>query len=753
MSSPMLSNIETNVGSPRSRVDGPAKVTGAALYAAEFQAPGLLHGAIVSSAIAKGKITKMDTAAALAVPGVVQVFTHENRMRTAFLNSKYQDEVAPPGEHFRPLYDGTIIYSGQPIALVVAETLETALYAASLVRVEYEAKAPTRSTADLAKLRDKSYAPPKKRNGINPPPKPRGDAAGAFAKAPIQVSNDYGFPFEHHNPMEPHGTTVVWEGGGKLLIHDKIQGSNNSQSYVCGVFGLSKDDVRVVSPFIGGAFGSGLRPQYQLFLAVMASLQLERSVRVALTRDQMFTITYRPYTTQTVSLGAAQDGTLQAVKHDAVAVTSTFEDHQEVVVNWSGTLYHCDNVELTYELSKINTYTPGDMRAPGAPIGAFALESAMDELACRTGVNPVELRLKNYSERDEDEGKQFSSKELAACYQLAAERFGWSERNPEPRSMREGRELIGWGMASGIWESQMTKAGARVALGPDGKVEVGTSTADIGTGTYTILTQIAADALGVPMQDVTTRLNDSTLPQAPVEGGSRTAASTGSAVDAACATIRETLLKHAQKVKDSPLAGAALDSVSFTGGRIELTADSSRFVTFADAMKAGSVDEVEAVGTVSPSKITLARYAGYTHSAVFAEVRVDEELGAIRVMRIVNAVAAGRILNPKTARSQIIGGVVMGIGMALEEETFLDEHLGRFMNHNLAEYHVPVNADVHDIEVIFAEEHDDKVSPIGVKGLGEIGIVGTAAAIANAVYHATGKRIRDLPITLDKLLD
>ncbi len=749
----MLTNVETNVGSPRDRVDGPAKVTGAARYAAEFQAPGLLHGAVVSSAIAKGKITRMDTAAALAVPGVVQVFTHENRMRTAFLNSKYQDEVGPPGEHFRPLYDEQVLYSGQPIALVVAETLETALYAASLVHVEYETNAPTASTTHLAEIRANAYVPPKKRNGINPPPKPRGGSvAGALESAPVRVSDDFNFPFEHHNPMEPHATTVVWEGDGKLLIHDKIQGSNNSQAYVCGVFGLSKDDVRVVSPFIGGAFGSGLRPQYQLFLAVMAALELKRSVRVALTRDQMFTIVYRPYTAQTVSLGAAEDGTLQAMKHDAVAVTSTFEDHQENVVNWSGTLYRCPSVELTYKLAKVNTYTPGDMRAPGAPIGVFALESAMDELAARTGVDPVELRLRNYSERDEDEGKQFTSKELARCYQLAAERFGWSRRDPAPRSMREGRELIGLGMASGIWESQLAKASARVALGRDGKLEVATSTADIGTGTYTILTQIAADGLGVLMADVTTRLNDSTLPEAPVEGGSRIAASAGSAVDAACTTVRKTLLKYAQTVKDSPLASATMDAVSFAGGRIELTADPQHFVTFADAMKAGGVDKVEAVETVSPSKITMARYAGYTHSAIFAEVRVDEELGAVRVMRIVNAVAAGKILNPKTARSQIIGGVVMGIGMALEEETYLDENLGRFMNHNLAEYHVPVNADVHDIEVIFAAEHDDKVSPIGVKGLGEIGIVGTAAAIANAVYHATGKRIRDLPITIDKLL-
>jgi xanthine dehydrogenase YagR molybdenum-binding subunit len=438
--------------------------------------------------------------------------------------------------------------------------------------------------------------------------------------------------------------------------------------------------------------------------------------------------------------------------HEAVAGTSRFEDFQENVVNWSGLLYHCDNVRLDYRLAQLDTYTPIDMRAPGAPLGIFALESAMDELAHATGVDPVELRLRNYAETDENEGKPFTSKALRACYAQGAERFGWSRRSPAPRSMREGRELVGWGMATGVWEAMMSKTSARATLTADGKLEVATATADIGTGTYTILTQIAAEALGLRMEEVTARLGDSSLPTSPVEGGSWTAASAGSAVQAACHAVRETLFKYARRLDGSPLANVDLDHVAFANGHIVLAADPSRAVSIAEAMRAGGVDRIEVEETTSRGLLTSMRYATYTHSAIFAEVRVDEELGIIRVTRVVNAVAAGRILNPKTARSQVLGGVVWGIGMALEEESMLDHGLGRFMNHNLAEYHVPVNADIRDIDVIFVEEHDDKVSPIGVKGVGEIGIVGTAAAIANAVWHATGVRVRELPITMDKLL-
>lgn len=746
---PPIPNAETHVGAPRSRVDGPAKVTGAAKYSAEFTAPDLAHGYVVTGAVAKGRITRIHTDAARAAPGVIEVFTHENRPRTAWFSRNYQDQVAPPGTPFRPLNDDRVLYSGQPVALVVAESFEDARHAASLVRVEYEAE--PHETNLKRKLGD-AYEPPKKRSGITPPPKPRGDAETAFAEAPVKVSREYWAAYEHHNPMEMHASTVVWQGGGKLLVHDKNQGVQNAQAYICGVFGLSKTDVHVVTPYVGGGFGSGLRPQYQLFLAVMASLELRRSVRVVLTRDQMFTFTYRPNTYQKVQLGAAPDGKLRAIRHHAVTGTSQFEDYQEVVVNWTGTLYHCDNVTLTQHLAKLDTYTPGDMRAPGAPTGMFAAETAMDELAYATGVDPIELRLRNYTDHDENTNKLFTSKELRACFERGAERFGWSKRDPAPRSMREGRELIGWGMATGVWEAQMQKISARATLTADGTLELACATADIGTGTYTILTQIGADAFGLRMEDVTTKLGDSDLPTSPVEGGSWTAASAGTAVQLACDSVRQTLFKYAQKVERSPFANSKIDAVSFAGGRVELTADPSFYVTVQDAMRAGGVDRIAAEETASPSKLDQLRYTGYTHSAIFVEVRVDEDLGAVRITRIVDAVAAGKILNPKTSRSQVIGGVVWGIGMALQEETMPDHNLGRFMNHNYAEYHIPVNADVRDIEVIFVEEHDEKVSPIGVKGLGEIGIVGTAAAIANAIYHATGKRVHELPITIDKIL-
>ncbi|GAV35002.1 Xanthine dehydrogenase molybdenum-binding subunit [Roseomonas sp. TAS13] len=736
-------------GSPLSRVDGKAKVTGEAKYAAEFTAPGLLHGVVVSSGITRGKIAAIDTAAALAVPGVVQVFTHENRPRTAWRSKNYQDDVAPPGSPFRALYDAEIHYSGQPVALVVAEDFSTARHAAMLVQVRYE-EAP--HATDVAAVRGAAYVPPKKRSGIAPPPPPRGDAEKALDAAPHKVAGEYRIAIEHHNPMEPHATTVVWEGDGRITVHDKIQGAQNSQKYVSNVFGLSADKVRVISPFVGGAFGSGLRPQYQLFLAVMAALELERSVRVVLSREQMFTFGYRPDVLQDVSIGAAADGVLQAIRHEAISGTSQFEDYQEVVVNWSGLLYHCENVALDYKLAKIDTYTPCDMRAPGGPTGLFALESALDELAYALKADPLELRLRNYAEKDENEGKPFTSKELRAAYREGAERFGWSRRSPEPRSMREGRELIGWGVASGVWEAQMMKTSARATLTADGKLEVATATADIGTGTYTILTQIGADALGLGMEDVTAKIGDSSLPTSPVEGGSWTAASAGSAVLAACDMVRARLLGAARGLPDSPLAGAAMEDVSFANGRIGLSADPLRSLPLTEVMRAAGLDRIEEEQTASPSKEMQKTYSSYTHSAVFAEVRVDEELGVIRVTRIVDAVAAGRIINPKTARSQIIGGVVWGMSMALTEESLQDHNLGRFMNHNLAEYHVPVNADVHDIDVIFVQEDNDKGNPLGVKGLGEIGICGTAAAIANAVFHATGKRIRSLPITVDKLL-
>ncbi len=734
------------IGVPTSRVDGRVKVTGTAKYAAEYNLAGLVHGFVITSAIARGRIRRIDAGDALAVDGMLDVITHENRPKLARTDDKYTDDVAPPGSPYRPLYDDRIRWSGQPVALVVAEDLETARYAASFVQIEYQRD---EHVTDVDEERERAYVPPEERGGMGPA-EDAGDADEAFAQAELRIEAEYRTPIEHHNPMETFATTAVWEGDGQITVFDKTQGVKNSQQYVANIFGYAPDKVHVMAPYVGGAFGLGLRPQYQLALAVMAARALKRSVRVALTRQQMFTLSYRPATIQKLSLGARADGTLTSWRHHTVAITSRHEDYQDNVVNWSRQLYACPASALDYRLVKLDLATPCDMRAPGGATGVYAIECAMDELAYAAGIDPLELRLRNYSDKDQSEDKPYTSKELRECYRQGAERFGWARRSHEPRSMRDGHELVGWGLATGIWEAMQMKAGAKVAVGLNGDVEIASAFADIGPGTYTMATQIAAEMLGVPIYNVTTKLSDSTFPQAPVEGGSWTTASLGCAVREACLGIRRELLRLAQEIDRSPLADCGLDDVAFTDGHIRAKDDPSRVVAITDAMRAGGAERITQEATAEPSDDET--YAKFTHSAIFAEVRVDEELGVIRVTRVVNAVAAGRIVNPKTAASQIMGAVVGGIGMALHEETLVDHALGRPMNHNLAEYHVPVNADVHAVDVIFVAEHDDLINPLGVKGVGEIGIVGTAAAIANAVFHATGKRVRDLPITIDKVM-
>jgi len=731
------------LGKPTSRVDGRAKVTGTAKYAAEYTAPGLAHGFVVSSAIAKGRIRRIHTADALAVDGVLDVFTHEHRPKLASSHEKYTDEVAPSGSPFRPLYDDKILFSGQPVALVVAEEFEIARFAASLIRVEYERKPHVTDFEAQRKRGAVSKRDPS--HSIA-----RGNPAPAFEQAPVRIKAEYRMPVEHHNPMEPFAATAVWEGNGHITVFDKTQGPQNCRNYVAGVFGMPRDKVRVLSPYVGGGFGSGLRPQYELPLAVLAARALKRSVRVTLTRQQMFTLGYRAANVHEMTLAANQHGSLASFRHEAVSMTSQFEDFQRDLVNWSSLLYKCVNSELGQRLVKLDQNTPCDMRAPGGAEGAYAIECAMDELAYAANIDPLELRLINYSDKDQIEDRRYSSKELRECYRQGAEKFGWSRRSPQPRSMRDGNELVGWGMATGIWEAMQMPASAKAVLTANGSVEIASATADIGPGTYTWMTQLAAEMLGVPIENVTAKLGDSTLPDAPVEGGSFTVSSVGPAIHAACRAVQKELLGLAQKMARSPLAGAKLDDVVFAEGKIRHKHEESREVSVADAMRAGKADRIEREASAKPNE--RSKYSHLTHSAVFAEVKVDEELGVIRVTRVVSAVAAGRILNPKLASSQILGAVVGGIGMALHEETVTDHRFGRFMSHNLADYHVPVNADVHAIDVIFVEEKDDEINPLGVKGVGEIGIVGTAAAVANAVYHATGKRVRDLPITLDKLM-
>jgi xanthine dehydrogenase YagR molybdenum-binding subunit len=728
------------IGTATSRVDGLAKVTGEAKYAGEFDARGLAYGSIVESAIPKGRIARIDTGEALRVEGVLDVLTHQNRPRVAGTDEAWKDDVAPEeGSPFRPLYDDKIMFSGQPIALVLAEDWETARYAASLVRVEYEEQA---FVTDLNKQRDQAFV-------VKKPDKLRGDAGKAYAAADVRHEAEYFIPTEHHNPMELFASTAMWEGGGRLTVYDKTQGVQNVQRYLCSVFEKKPEDLRVISPFVGGAFGAGLRPQYQVVLAVLGALALERSVRLVLTRRQMYGLGHRPATIERLALGAKKDGTLDAVTHEAIGVTSQFEDFSRNDTGWAALLYKSANANYVHKLARLDVPTSCDMRAPGAATGVYALESAMDELAVALKLDPVELRLRCYSDRDQNEDVPYTSKALRECYRQGAEAFGWNQRKAEPRSMRDGNDLVGWGMATGVWEALQMPAAARIVLTANGHAEVSCAASDIGTGTYTILAQVSADTLGLPIENITIKLGDSTLPQAPVEGGSWMAASASHAVAATAEEVRGELLALAKKMTGSPLADAKLEEVTLTDGKVVSKQDASRAVSIADAMRQGKIERIEKEKTNNfPDDKSHARN---THSAVFAEVKVDEQLGVVRVTRVVSAVAAGRILNTKTAHSQIMGGVVWGIGMALHEETVFDHRFGRIMNANIAEYHVPVNADVHDIEVIFVDEPDEIINPLGIKGLGEIGIVGVAAAIANAVYHATGKRVRDLPITLDKL--
>src|SRR2546421_4460754 len=535
------------IGTATSRVDGRAKVTGEAKYAGEFNTSGLAYGTVVESVIPKGRIARIDISEALRVEGVLDVLTHQNRPRMADTDQAWKDDVAPEdGSPFRPLYDDRIVFSGQPIALVLAEEWEIVRYAASLVHVEYEKQA---FVTDLYQRRDQAFA-------VKKPDKWHGDTDKAFRTADVRHQAEYFIPTEHHNPMELFASTVMWDGGGKLTVYDKTQGVQNVQRYLCSVFAMKADDVRVISPFVGGAFGSGLRPQYQVALAVLGAKALKRSVRLVLTRQQMYALGYRPATIERLAIGAKAGGTLDAITHEAIAITSQYEDFARNDTNWSGALYKSPNATYTHKLVRLDLPTPADMRAPGGATGVYGLECAMDELAVKLKLDPLELRLHCYSDRDQNEDIPYTSKKLRECYRQGAEAFGWEKRSAEPRSMREGSELVGWGMATGIWEAMQEKTSARIVLTANGHAEVSCATADIGTGTYTIMTQLGADMLGLPLENVTAKLGDSTLPPSPVEGGSWMAASVAGGVGLTAGAGGEQILPAAQKKAGSPAAGA-----------------------------------------------------------------------------------------------------------------------------------------------------------------------------------------------------
>ena len=733
---------EPMVGKGIDRLDARLKVTGKATYAAEFATANVAHAVIVGAPGAKGKITALDTAAAEQAPGVLSVLTHKNSPKLPGA-AKVLEGV---DRKQQILQDDEIRYSDQPVALVVADTIEHARYAASLVKVTFDVGA---LALDLETERPRAYAP-KSLLG-KPSDSSKGDADKAFASAKTKIEQTYTTPDEHHNPMEMHATIAVWQGEDKVTVYDATQGIAGVQKKLSAVFGLAMENVRVISHYVGGGFGCKGSPWSHISLAVMAAKVTQRPVKIMLTRGQMFGfVGHRPATSQKVALAADATGKLLAIRHETLSYTSPSDEFIEPCGLVSRMLYACDNIRTTHRLVKLDVATPTFMRAPGEATGTYALESALDELAVALDMDPLDLRLKNYAEKDPGDGKPWSSKELRACYKQAAEKFGWSKRSKKPRSTSDGHWLVGMGMATATYPANQQDSSAVARIRPDGTALVQAGSQDIGTGTYTIMTQIASDALGIPIERVTFELGDSKMPPTPVSGGSQTASSTGSAVKMACLAARAQLVELAIADAASPLKGLTAADVDVDGGALFSKKDATKRDPIGEIVKRTKKDELSVTLDTKP-KADRKSHACHSFGAHFVEVRVDDATGEVRVSRVVSAFAAGKILNAKTARSQFLGGIVWGIGLALTEETHRDKRSGRVANRSLQDYHVPVNADVPDLDVIMVEEKDPFVNEIGAKGIGEIGITGIGAAIANAVYNATGKRIRDLPITLDKL--
>src|SRR6202165_2060284 len=709
------------VGKPLDRVDGRLKVTGGAVYAYEVrQGPNTTYGYVVEASIGKGKIKSIDTAAAEKAPGVVLVLTHRNAPAQGTGN---------PHEPHPVLTCLEVTRYGQPIAFVVAETFEQARAAAYLVRVEYD-RLPGRYV--LRNNLDRARSP---QVGSVPPDSTVGDFASAFAAAPVRLDVTYTTPLQSHAMMEPHATLAMWEGD-KLILHTANQMLNQGRKAVAKTLKIPVENVRLVSPFIGGGFGGKLWVNADAILAAIASRQLKRPVKTALTRQQIFHVTtHRSDTIQRLRLGTDRDGRILAIGHDVFSGNLPSEQTYEGAAIQTRTLYAGAHRLTRHRLAPLDIPVASSMRAPGEAVGLLALECAMDELSEKLNLDPIELRVRNEPTEDPEKHIPYSSRHLIACLQEGARRFGWNNRNPRPGQIRDGRWLVGMGVAAATRGNPLLLSKANVRLGPDGFATVRMAMTDIGTGTYTILTQIAAEMLGLPPERVRVEIGDTNFPEASGSGGSFGAASSGSALFEACNTLRAKLAQ---------IAGMDPETARFANGRIE-DAEQSKLLT--DLVGAG----VDADGEIQPGR-TLTEFSQQSYGAHFAEVGVDADTGEIRLRRMLGVFTAGRILNEKTARSQAIGGMIFGVGAALGEAMALDPRFGYFVNHDLAEYHVPVHADIPEVDAIFLPELDNKSNPLKSKGIGELGICGAGASLANAVYNACGARVQDFPITLDKVL-
>jgi xanthine dehydrogenase YagR molybdenum-binding subunit len=724
------------IGAGADRVDGPAKVTGAARYPADFGFENLAHAVLVQSTVAAGRIRRIATERAEAAPGVLTVITHRNAPRLARAPGGLG--IGPPP----PLQDDRVVHHGQHIAVVVAQTLEQAAAAARLVEADYEVAEP------LLDLDDPRAERVENASGRDVS---RGDVAAGLAAAEVVVAATYITPVQTNNPLGLFASIAYWDGD-LLTVHDSTQGPAFVRTALAVAFGLPETAVRVLAPVVGGAFGAGLRTWPHVVLAALAARVVDRPVKLVLSRAQMFTsVGYRPPTVQHLKIGARRTGELVAIDHEGIEPTALEDDFAESLTRGTAVLYDCPNVSGRTRQVRLNVACPTWMRGPGEAPGVFALECALDELACELGMDPVELRLRNYAEVHPQTGRPWSSKALRSCYERGAERFGWTRRTPEPRSMRNGRLLVGYGMASAYYGYVQAPCQARASLGLDGVAVVRSAATDIGPGTYTVMTQVAADTLGLPLERVRFELGDTTMPPAPLQGGSGLTAALGSAVHAACRQLLRAFVELAASSPQSPLHGCGIEDVTAADGRIsqDRAASPAPGETYTAILAGHGLAELSADGA-SARRTDLDAEPGI-FAAKFAEVEVDPDLGLVRVTRFVAAVDGGRILNAKTAASQIIGGTAGGIGMTLLEQTVSDPGTGRIANATFGDYLVAVNADVPDIDVIFVGE-PDPMNPIGVKGIGEVAIVGVAPAIANAVFHATGRRIRSLPITAEQLL-
>ncbi|PWS33598.1 xanthine dehydrogenase family protein molybdopterin-binding subunit [Pedobacter paludis] len=695
------------------RVDGFLKVTGGAKYFAEYELPGLTYGVLVTSTITKGKITSLDTKAAEKAPGVIAVLSHLNKPSAP----AYEQEG---GSQMKIFYTDKIFYNGQPIAIVVANTFERATYAASLVKTSY-------AKEDFNTNLDKAIKDPKAKKLQGQPDYKRG-VENAYKTAEIKIEQQYILPIETHNPMELHGIIADWRPANKVTVYAKTQGVKATQGTIANVFKIPIENIQVNSEFVGGGFGMGLKTWPLEIATVMASKHVGKPVKLVITRMQMFTMVgNRPTAIQKVGLGATKDGKLTGITHTAFGESATYENFTEGVVNMAKFMYQCDNVNTSYTIVPVDLGVPIWMRGPGEATGAFALESAIDEMAHELDMDPLDFRIKNDPEMDQQKNKPFSSKNIKEAYKLGAAKIGWSERKNKPGSLVEGPWQTGYGVSVGVFNANRGKASVKGTLKADGTLLLQSATSDIGPGTGTGMGLIASKLLNIPTNKITFELGDSSLPPAPSQGGSATLSTIGSAVNDVCLALKSTIAELA--------ANSNMDATS----------------NFVDVLKKNKLPSVE-ITKESQSGKERDNYSMYSFSIHFVQVKVHKLTGVVKVSKIVSVGDSGKIVSPKTARSQMVGGAVGGIGMALTEEAILDHRYGRYINNNFADYHVPVNADVPEIDVIFIDKPDFLVNPMGAKGMGEIALIGFSAAVANAVFNATGKRIRTLPITPDKIL-